>query len=141
MPKKIKAVVKLQIAAGKANPAPPVGPALAQYGLNIAEFCQKFNDASKDRSGFKLPVEISIYEDRSYDFELKQPLVSELLKKAVGIEKGSGRPNKTKVAKISKRQLKEVTEKKLQDLNTDDVEQAMKIVAGTAKNMGIEIEK
>lgn len=141
MAKKIKAIVKLQIAAGKANPAPPVGPALAQHGLNIAEFCQKFNEATKDKVGFKIPAEVTIYEDRSYKFVLKQPLVSELLKKAAGIEKGSGRPNKVKVAKISKAQLKEVTEKKMADLNTDDLEQAMKIVAGTAKNMGIDIEK
>ncbi|MCK5044821.1 50S ribosomal protein L11 [Candidatus Parcubacteria bacterium] len=141
MPKKIKAIVKLQIPAGKANPAPPVGPALAQHGLNIAEFCQKFNDATKEKMGFKIPAEITIYEDRSYDFIVKQPLVSQLLKKAVGIEKGSGKPNKTKVGKISKSQLKEVAEKKMPDLNTDDIEQAMKTVGGTAKNMGLEIEK
>lgn len=141
MAKKVKTIVKLQIQAAKANPAPPVGPALAQHGLNIAEFCQKFNEATKTSAGFKIPVEITVYEDRSYDFETKQPLVSQLLKKAVGIEKGSGKPNKTKVGKISKSQLKEVAEKKMPDLNTNDIEQAIKTVAGTAKNMGLKIEK
>lgn len=141
MAKKIKAIAKLQIAAGKASPAPPVGPALAQHGLNIAEFCQKFNEATKDKAGFKIPVEIIIYEDRSYDFTAKQPLVSQLLKKAVGIEKGSGTPNKTKIGKITKSQLKEVAEKKMPDLNTEDIDQAIKTVSGTAKNMGLEIEK
>ena len=138
--KKVKAIVKLQIPAGKATPAPPVGPTLAQHGLNIAEFCQKFNDATKDQQGFKIPVEITIYEDRTYDFQTKQPPASELLKKAAGIEKGSGEPNKTKVAKISKTQLKEIAEKKMPDLNASDIEGAMKIISGTAKQMGIEIE-
>ena len=139
MPKKIKAIVKLQIQAAKANPAPPVGPALAQHGLNIADFCQKFNDATKNQAGFIIPVEITIFEDRTYTFKLKKPPASELLKKAAGIEKGSGVPNKTKVGKITKAQLKEIAEKKLEDLNTTDIERAMKIIAGTAKNMGIEI--
>lgn len=139
MAKKIKAVVKLQIQAAKANPAPPVGPALAQHGLNISEFCQKFNDATKNQAGFVIPVEVTIYTDRTYTFKLKKPPASELLKKAAGIEKGSGEPNKTKVAKITKAQLREIAEKKLEDLNTTDVEQAMKIIGGTARNMGIEI--
>jgi large subunit ribosomal protein L11 len=139
MAKTIKAVVKLQIQAGKANPAPPVGPALASHGLNIAEFCQKFNDASKSQMGFIIPAEITIYTDRTYTFKLKKPPASELLRKAAGIERGSGEPNKKKVGKITKAQLKEITEKKLEDLNTTDIEQAMKIIAGTAKNMGIEI--
>ena len=139
MPKKIKAIVKLQIPAAKATPAPPVGPALARHGLNIAEFCQKFNEATKNQEGFTIPVEITVYEDRTYDFKLKQPPASELLKKAAGIEKGSGEPNRTKVAKISKSQLKEIAEKKMADLNANDIEQAMKIIEGTAKNMGIEI--
>lgn len=139
MSKKVKAIIKLQINAGKATPAPPVGPALAQHGINISEFCQKFNDATKDRMGFKIPVEITAYEDRSYDFKLKQPPASDLLKKAAGIEKGSGQPNKIKVAKITKAQLREVAQKKLEDLNTDDVEMAMNMMEGTAKNMGIEI--
>ena len=137
--KKIQNIVKLQISAGKATPAPPVGPALAQYGLNISEFCQRFNDATKEQIGFTIPVEVSIYEDRTYDFKVKSPLASELIKKAIGIEKGSGTPNKTKVGKITRAQLKEVAKKKLSDLNTKDIEKAMKIIEGTAKNMGIEI--
>ncbi len=140
MAKKIKAIIKLQIPAAKATPAPPVGPALAQHGVNIAEFCQKFNDITKNQSGFKLPVEITVYVDRTYDFKVKQPPAAELLKKAAGIEKGSGTPNKTKVAKITKSQLKEIAQKKMPDLNTTNIEQAMKIIEGTAKNMGIEIE-
>lgn len=140
MAKQIKALVKLQIQAAKATPAPPVGPALAQHGLNISEFCQKFNDATKNQTGFIIPVEITIFTDRTYTFRLKKPPASELLKKAAGIEKGSGEPNKKKVAKITKAQLKEVAQKKLEDLNTDDIEQAMKIIEGTAKNMGIEIK-
>ena len=140
MAKKIKAIIKLQIPAAKATPAPPVGPALAQHGLNIAEFCQKFNEATKNQEGFTIPVEITVYEDRTYDFKLKSPPASELLKKAAGIEKGSGEPNRTKVAKISKSQLKEIAEKKMADLNANDIEQAMKIIEGTAKNMGIEIK-
>jgi large subunit ribosomal protein L11 len=138
--KKIKTIIKLQIQAGQATPAPPIGPALAQHQLNISEFCQKFNDATKDNQGFKIPVEIKVYEDRTYDFILKKPPASELLKKAIGIEKGSGQPNKKKVAKITKSQLKEVAQKKMSDLNTDDIEQAMKIIEGTAKNMGIDVE-
>ena len=140
MAKKIIAVIKLQIPAGQATPAPPVGPALAQHGLNIAEFCQKFNDATKDQTGFTVPVDITVYGDRTYDFKTKQPLAAELLKKAAAIEKGSGAPNKTKVAKITKAQLKEIAQKKMPDLNTTDIEQAMKIIEGTAKNMGIEVE-
>ncbi|MDP1538677.1 MAG: 50S ribosomal protein L11 [bacterium] len=141
MAKKVKAIVKLQIQAGQATPAPPVGPALAPHGLNIVEFCQKFNEATKNQSGFTIPVEITVYRDRTYEFKLKQPPASELLKKAAGIEKGSGTPNKTKVAKITRAQLKEIAEKKLPDLNTDNIEQAMKIIEGTAKNMGITIEE
>ncbi|MFH1714480.1 MAG: 50S ribosomal protein L11 [Candidatus Nealsonbacteria bacterium] len=141
MARKPKAIVRLQVQAGKATPAPPIGPSLAQHGINIGEFCQKFNDATKDKEGFKIPVEISVYEDRTFDFRLLQPPASELLKKAANLEKGSGEPNKKKVAKISKTQLREIAEKKLSDLNTDDVETAMKIIEGTAKNMGIEVEK
>ena len=138
--KKVKAIVKLQIPAAKATPAPPVGPALAQHGLNIMEFCQKFNELTKNQAGFKVPVEITVYQDRTYDFKLKQPPASELLKRAAGIEKGSGEPNKTKVAKITKAQLREIAEKKMPDLNTDNIEAAMKIIEGTARNMGITIE-
>jgi len=137
--KKIKAVVKLQIPAGQATPAPPVGPSLAQHGLNIMEFCQKFNEVTKNQMGWTLPVEITVYENRTYDFKVKQPPASELLKKAAGIEKGSGTPNKTKVAKITRAQLREIAEKKLPDLNTDNIEQAMKIIEGTARQMGITI--
>jgi len=137
--KKIKAIIKLQVPAGQATPAPPVGPALAQHGVNISEFCQKFNEQTKDKAGFKIPVEITVFEDRSYNFKLKQPPASELLKKAAGIEKGSGEPNKTKVGKITRAQLKEIAQKKMEDLNTADIEKAMKIIEGTAKNMGIEI--
>lgn len=140
MAKKVKATVKLHIQAGQATPAPPVGPALAQHGLNIGEFCSKFNDATKNNQGFKIPVDITIYEDRTYDFNLHEPTASELLKKAAGIEKGSGEPNKTKVGKISKDQLRKIAEKKMADLNAVDIEGAMKIIEGTAKNMGITIE-
>ncbi len=137
---KIAAIVKLHIEAGKANPAPPVGPSLAQHGINIGEFCQRFNDATKDMAGYTIPVEITIFEDRSFDFKLKSPLTSELLKKAAGVEKGSGEPNRKKVATISREELKKVVEKKMADLNTKDVEQAMKIVEGTARNMGITVK-
>ena len=140
MAKQIKAVVKIQIQAGKANPAPPVGPALAQHGLNIAEFCKQFNDATKDKMGYVIPAEVTIYVDRSYTFKLKGPLASELLKKAAGIEKGSGEPNKKNVGKITKAQLREIAQAKIEDLNTTDIEKAMKVIAGTAKNMGIEIK-
>ncbi|MBM3250701.1 MAG: 50S ribosomal protein L11 [Candidatus Nealsonbacteria bacterium] len=140
MPKKIKTIVKLQIPAGQATPAPPVGPALAQHGVNISEFCQKFNNLTKEQSGFVIPAEVTVYEDRTYDIKLKQPPASELLKKAAAIEKGSGVPNKTKVGKITRAQLKEIAQKKMPDLNTDDIEQAMKIIEGTARNMGIEVK-
>jgi len=140
MQKKVKAIIKLQIPAAKATPAPPVGPALASHGLNISEFCQKFNDATKNQQGFTIPVEITVYEDRTYDFKVKSPLASELLKKAAAIEKGSGEPQKTKVGKITKKQLKEIAQKKIEDLNTDDIDKAMKIIEGTAKSMGITIK-
>jgi large subunit ribosomal protein L11 len=140
MAKEIKVVVKVQIEAGKANPAPPIGPALAPHGLNIAEFCKQFNDATKDKMGNVIPAEVTIYKDRSFDFKLKTPLAAALIRKAAGVEKGSGEPNKKTVGKITKAQLKEIAQMKLPDLNTTDIEQAMKIVAGTAKNMGIKIE-
>jgi len=133
------AKIKLQIPAGKATPAPPVGPALAPHGLNISEVCQKFNDLTKDQMGFKIPVEILVYEDRTFDLTVKQPPAAELIKKEIGLEKGSGTPNKKKVGKITKAQLKNVAEKKMADLNTTDIEQAMKIMEGTAKNMGVEV--
>lgn len=140
MAKKIKAVIKLQIPAGKATPAPPVGPVLAPQGLNIMEFCQKFNELTKNQAGWVIPVEITVYEDRTYELKLKQPPASELLKKAAGIEKGSGEPQKTKVGKITKEQLRKIAEQKMADLNCDTIESAMKIIEGTAKNMGIVIE-
>lgn len=140
MTKKVKAIVKLHIPAGQATPAPPVGPSLAQHGVNIGEFCQKFNEATKDKQGFKIPVDITIYEDRTYSFKPHQPPASELIKKAAGIEKGSGEPNKTKVGKITRKQLEEIAKQKMPDLNAENIEQAMKIIEGTAKNMGIMIE-
>lgn len=140
MSKKVKAVLKLQIPAGKATPAPPVGPALAQHALNIAEFCQKFNDQTRDKDGFIIPVVITVFEDRTYDFALKQPPASQLIKKELGIEKGSGVPQKIKVAKMTKEQLEKVAKQKMADLNTDDIKMAMKTIEGTAKNMGVEIE-
>ena len=138
--KKIKAIVKLQIPAGQATPAPPVGPALAPHGLNIGEFCQKFNEITQSQQGFTIPVEITVYGDRTYEFKLKQPPASELLKKAAGIEKGSGEPQKTKVGKITKAQLREIAERKMADLNAENITAAMKIIEGTAKQMGITIE-
>jgi len=140
MAKKIKAIIKLQIDAGKATPAPPVGPSLAQHGLNIVEFCQKFNDITKEQEGFKVPAEITVFEDRTYTFIVKQPPAFELIKKEIGIEKGSGVPQKEKVGKITRDQLRAIAEKKMSDLNTDNIEKAIKIIEGTAKNMGVEIK-
>lgn len=139
MAKPIKTVLKLQIEAGKANPAPPIGPALGQHGVNIAEFCKQFNAATKDMTGDVIPAEITIYEDRSFTFVLKTPPASALLKKAAGIEKGSGTPNKAKVGKVTKADLRAIAEKKMVDLNANDIDAAMRIIAGTAKNMGIEV--
>ena len=138
--KPIVAVVKLHIPAGGATPAPPVGPALAAHGLNIGEFCLKFNDETREKQGFKIPVEVTIYEDRTYDYLLHEPPASQLLKKAAGIEKGSGEPNRKKVASISKSQLEEIANQKMNDLNANDTAAAMKIIEGTAKNMGITVE-
>jgi len=140
MMKKVKTIIKLQIPAGQATPAPPVGPALAQQGLNIMEFCQKFNELTKNQIGWKIPVEIIVYEDKSYELKLKQSPASELLKKAAGIEKGSGEPNQKKVGKISKEQLRKIAEQKMSDLNCETIEAAIKIIEGTAKQMGITIE-
>ncbi|MFA6973920.1 MAG: 50S ribosomal protein L11 [Parcubacteria group bacterium] len=139
MAKKIKTVVKLQIQAGKANPAPPVGPALGQHGLNIQEFCTKFNEATKDKMGDIIPAEITIFEDRTFTFVLKTPPASDLLRKAAKIEKGAGNPLKDKVGQITKAQLTEIAEKKLEDLNANDVAAAEKIIAGTARSMGVKI--
>ncbi|MFA6215195.1 MAG: 50S ribosomal protein L11 [Patescibacteria group bacterium] len=139
MAKKIKTIIKLQIPAGQANPAPPVGPALGQHGLNIAEFCQKFNAATKDKMGEITPVEITVYEDRTYSFVTKTPPASELLKQAAKIQKGSGESIKKKVGKLTKAQVKDIAQKKMPDLNAKDLEGAMRIIAGTARQMGIEI--
>ena len=139
MAKKVIEVLKLQIPAGKANPSPPVGPALGQRGINIMEFCKAFNEKTKDMMGYTIPVEITVYNDRSFTFITKQPPVTDFLKKAAGIQKGSSNPLKEKVGKITKAQLREIAEKKLPDLNTDDIEAAMKTIAGSAKSMGIEI--
>lgn len=141
MSKVLKTVIKLQIKAGQANPAPPVGPALGQHGLNIQEFCTKFNDASKDRMGDVVPVEISVYEDRTFDFIMKTPPAAELLKKAAKTQKGAGNPLKDTVGKVTKVQVREIAEAKMVDLNAIDVEAAMKIVEGTARSMGIKVEE
>jgi large subunit ribosomal protein L11 len=140
MAKSIKTTVKLHIKGGEATPAPPVGPALAPHGLNMGEFCQKFNEVTREMQGFKIPVDIIIYQDRSYDFKVHQPQASELLKRAAGVAKGSGTPNKIKVAKISKTQLQEVAKQKMADLNTDNLEAAAKTIEGTAKSLGITVE-
>ena len=139
MAKPIKTIIKLQIKAAQANPAPPIGPALGQHGLNIQQFCSQFNEATKDKGNDIIPVEITVYEDRTFDFKLKTPPASNLLKKAAGIEKGSGEPHKEKVGKVTKKQIREIAEKKIVDLNADNIEAAMKIIEGTAKNMGIEV--
>jgi large subunit ribosomal protein L11 len=140
MPKKLKTIIKLQIPGGAANPAPPIGPALGQHGLNIAEFCSKFNDATKDKRGEIVPVEISVFEDRSYAFRTKISPVADLLKKAAGIQKGSGKPHAEKVGQVTRAQIREIAEKKLPDLNTTDTEAAIKMVEGTARQMGLEIK-
>ena len=140
MAKKIIANVKVQIPAAKATPAPPVGPALAQFGLNISEFCQKFNDATKGQEG-KIPVKITVFADRTYVFSIKQPMTSHMIKKLLGIEKGSGTQKTTKVGKITKAQIREIAQKKMVDFNTTDIEAAMRTVEGTAIAMGLEIEK
>lgn len=139
MTKKIIAVVKLALTAGKATPAPPIGPALGQYGVNIVMFCKEYNARTADKSGFVVPVEISIYEDKSFTFVLKTAPASILLAQAAGVSQGSGQPNKILVGSISKQQLQTIAQTKLQDLNTCSIEQAMKIVEGTARNMGIKI--
>jgi len=140
MAKEVKSIVKLQIPAGKANPAPPVGPALGQAGVNIQGFCQEFNDRTREMMGSVIPVVITVFEDRSFEFITKTPPASDMLKKAAGIQKGSGTPHSEKVATISTDKLREVAEAKMPDLNANDVESAMKIIEGSAKQMGIVIE-
>ena len=137
--KKVLTVVKLQVRAGQATPAPPVGTALGQHGVNIMEFCRQYNEQTQQFAGQVIPVELTIYEDRSFSFVTKQPPAAELIKQAVGIEKGSGEPNREKVASITEGQLRKIAERKMVDLNANDVEAAMKILAGTARSMGVEV--
>ncbi|MGI0479586.1 50S ribosomal protein L11 [Geminocystis sp. CENA526] len=139
MAKKVVALIKLALPAGKANPAPPVGPALGQHGVNIMAFCKEYNAKTSNQVGMIIPVEISVFEDRSFTFILKTPPASELIKTAVGIKSGSKEPNRNKVAKITKAQLKEIAQTKMPDLNANDIEAAMKIIAGTARNMGVTV--
>jgi len=141
MAKEVKQIVKLQIPAGKATPAPPVGTALGPHGLNIQEFCTKFNEASKDRGGEIVPVELTIYEDRTFDFILKAAPASDMIKKKANLKKGSGRPLQEKVGKLTQAQLTEIAEAKMADLNANDIEAAKKIIAGTARQMGVQVEE
>ncbi|CAM2846515.1 50S ribosomal protein L11 [Skermania piniformis] len=138
--KKLAGIVKLQIQAGQANPAPPVGPALGQHGVNIMEFCKAYNAATESQRGNVVPVEISVYEDRSFSFKLKTPPAARLLLKAAGVQKGSGEPHKTKVAKVTMDQVREIAKTKQEDLNANDLDAAAKIIAGTARSMGITVE-
>jgi len=138
--KEITTVVKLQIPAGKANPAPPVGPALGQAGVNIQDFCSKFNDATKDKMGNIIPVEITVYKDRSFTFITKTPPAADLLKKAAGVDKGASNPLTEKVGSVTKQQIREIAETKMPDLNANDVEAAVRIIEGSAKNMGITVK-
>jgi large subunit ribosomal protein L11 len=137
--RKLSAIIKLQIQAGAATPAPPVGPALGQHGVNIMEFCKAYNAATESQRGNVVPVEISVYEDRSFTFELKTPPAARLLLKAAGVEKGSGEPHKTKVATVTMDQVREIAQTKMRDLNANDLDQAAKIIAGTARSMGITV--
>ena len=140
MAKKISGYIKLQISAGQANPAPPVGPALGQQGVNIMEFCKAFNEATKEQSGMIIPVVITVYADRSFTFITKTPPAAILLKKKAGIQKGSGEPNREKVGKVSENDLREIAEIKKEDLNANTVEMAMEMIRGTAKSMGLEVK-
>lgn len=141
MGKKVKTTIKLQIQAGKANPAPPVGPALGQHGINIMDFCNQFNTKTKDKGDSVIPVVITIYEDRSFSFLLKTPPVSDMIRKALKIEKGSSDPLKTKVGKLTRAQLRQIAESKMLDLNANTIEAAERIIAGTARSMGVEVEQ
>jgi large subunit ribosomal protein L11 len=141
MAKKVLTTIKLQAIAGQASPAPPVGPALGQHGINIMEFCKAFNAQTVSETGTVIPVVITVYEDRSFTFVTKTPPAAVLIRKALKLDKGSGEPNRVKVGKLSRQQLQEIAEKKLPDLNANDLEQAMKIIAGTARSMGVEVEE
>jgi large subunit ribosomal protein L11 len=138
--KKVKAVIKLQIPAGKANPAPPVGPALGQHGINIMAFCKDYNERTASQAGSIIPVEITVYEDRSFTFVTKTPPVSDLLKRALGIEKGSGAPGRENIGKLSRAQLREIAQLKAKDLNANSIEAAERVIEGAARSMGIEVE-
>ena len=138
--KKVMAVVKLQIKAAAATPAPPVGTALGQHGVNIMDFCRQYNEATQQFAGQVIPVELTIYEDRSFSFITKQPPAAELIKSAAGLEKGSGEPNRTKVGRLSQDQVRKIAEQKMDDLNANDVEHGMRIIAGTARSMGVEVD-
>lgn len=140
MAKKVKTVIKLQISAGKATPAPPVGPALGQHGINIMAFCKEYNERTASQEGFIIPAEITVYEDRSFTFVTKMPPVSDLLRRALGVEKGSGNTGSEKVGKISKGTVYEIARNKMKDLNTADIDKAASIIAGTAQSMGVEVE-
>jgi len=140
MAKKVKTIIKLQISAGKATPAPPVGPALGQHGLNIMAFCKEYNERTASQEGFIIPAEITVYEDRSFNFVTKMPPVSNLLRRALGIEKGSGAAGSEKMGKISKEAVYEIARNKMKDLNTTDIEKAASIVTGTARSMGVDVE-
>jgi large subunit ribosomal protein L11 len=137
--KKVQAVVKLQIKAGQATPAPPVGTALGQHGVNIMEFCRQYNEATQQYMGQVIPAELTIYEDRTFTFITKQPPAAELIKQAAGVEKGSGEPNRTKVGGVTRAQVRDIAQRKMADLNATDVEAAMRIIEGTARSMGIEV--
>ena len=141
MAKKVKAIVKLNVPAGKANPAPPIGPALAGHGINIMQFCKEYNARTQSKMGEIIPAEITVYMDGSFTFVLKTSPTSEMLKKAAGVEKGSDEPNRTKIATITRAQLREIAEAKMKDLNAIDIEGAMRQIEGTARNMGIQVEK
>lgn len=141
MAKAVKTIIKLQCPAGKANPAPPVGPALGQHGVNIMEFCQQFNEQTRELGDTIIPVEITVFEDRTFTFFLKQPPAAVLIQKAAGLAKGSANSKKEKVAKISQEQLRAIAEQKMPDLNAASVESAMKLIAGTARSMGVEVEE
>ena len=140
MAKKVTGTIKLQIPAGSANPSPPVGPALGQHGVNIMEFCKAFNAKTQDKQGLIIPVIITVYQDRSFSFITKTPPAAVLLKKAIGLDKGSGEPNRNKVGKVTRDQVREIAESKMEDLNANDVEAAMKMVEGTARSMGLIVE-
>jgi len=140
MAKEIQTIIKVHLKGGQASPAPPLGPALSQAGVKIMEFCKQFNDATKDRKDETIPTEIIVYKDKSFSFKLKTPLTSELIKKELGIEKGSSEPNRIRVGRLTREQIRRIAEIKLPDLNTTDIEKAIKIIAGTCRQMGVEVE-